>query len=172
MLRQSLLDFQFIKMKILKTNIRHQFKELLKNSSIHGVRYIAEDHRTSIEKFMWFCIVLISTTSALVTISSLWEKFQKNPTITGMDTDFTLESINFPTVVVCPIVAYDNASIYQVAKEFVGNHESDFASNIPVLEALTSLTYSNVKKLEDILAGINKNSVRIWFIGCIQLVNS
>ena len=169
---QSLLDCQDIKMKILKTNIKHQVKELLRNSSIHGIRYIAEDQRTSIEKFIWFCIVLISATSASITISRLWDKFQTNPTITGLDTDFTLKSIDFPTVIVCPVIPYDSKSVHQVAKEFVGNHMSDFDSNIPLLEALTTLKYSNIKEFDKYLADINRNAVRIGSKFYIQFVKS
>lgn len=69
--------------RIVKTNLKYQTKELFNNSTLHGVRYIAEEGRTFSEKFMWFCFVSISAVSAFVIIASLWEKFQTNPTITG-----------------------------------------------------------------------------------------
>lgn len=69
--------------RIIKTNLKYQTKEFFNNSTLHGVRYIAEEGRSFSEKFMWFCFVAIGAVSAFVIIASLWEKFQTNPTITG-----------------------------------------------------------------------------------------
>lgn len=70
--------------KLIPTNLRHQTKEFFNNSTLHGVRYIAEKGRPFGEKFMWFCCVAIGAVAAFVIIDSLWEKFQTNPTITGI----------------------------------------------------------------------------------------
>lgn len=43
---------------------------------------------------------------------SLWEKFQTNPTITGLDTDFHNQNVVFPTTVVCPEAAFDQEKAY------------------------------------------------------------
>jgi acid-sensing ion channel, other len=69
--------------KLISTNFAHQTKEFFGNSTLHGVRYIAENGRNFCEKFMWFCCVSIGAVAAFVIIGSLWEKFQTNPTITG-----------------------------------------------------------------------------------------
>lgn len=68
---------------LVPTNFHHQTKEFFNNSTLHGVRYIAEKGRSFGEKFMWFCCVAIGAIAAFVIIDSLWEKFQTNPTITG-----------------------------------------------------------------------------------------
>lgn len=68
---------------LLKTSLKYQTKEFFNNSTLHGVRYIAEKGRSFGEKFMWFCFVSIGAVAAFVIIGSLWEKFQTNPTITG-----------------------------------------------------------------------------------------
>lgn len=68
---------------LLKTSLKYQTKEFFNNSTLHGVRYIAEKGRPFGEKFMWFCFVSIGAVAAFVIIGSLWEKFQTNPTITG-----------------------------------------------------------------------------------------
>lgn len=70
--------------KLIRTNLNHQTKELLDNSTIHGVRYMNENGRVFIEKFMWFCCISFGFVAALIIIDSLWEKFQTNPTITGI----------------------------------------------------------------------------------------
>jgi acid-sensing ion channel, other len=69
---------------LLKTSVKYQTKEFFNNSTLHGVRYIAEKGRAFGEKFMWFCFVSIGVVAAFVIIGSLWEKFQTNPTITGI----------------------------------------------------------------------------------------
>lgn len=70
---------------LLRTSLKYQTKEFFNNSTLHGVRYIAEKGRSFGEKFMWFCFVAIGAVAAFVIIGSLWEKFQTNPTITGKD---------------------------------------------------------------------------------------
>lgn len=68
---------------LLKTSLQYQGKEFLDNSTLHGIRYLAEKDRPFFEKFMWLCLVSVGATAAFVIIGSLWEKFQTNPTLTG-----------------------------------------------------------------------------------------
>lgn len=56
---------------------------------------------------MWFCFTATGAVAALIIIVSLWEKFQTNPTITGLDTDFHNQQVIFPTIIVCPEKPYD-----------------------------------------------------------------
>jgi amiloride-sensitive sodium channel len=91
----------YSKVTLLHTSFFYQIKEFFANSTLHGIRYIAEQGRPFGEKFMWFVFVIIGAIAAFIIINSLWEKFQTNPTITGLDTDFHNEQIIFPTVVVC-----------------------------------------------------------------------
>lgn len=93
---------QFSTLKLFWTSILYQTKEFFNNSTLHGVRYIAEEGRPFGERFnifvmnrnrfsnmffffrfMWFCFTVTGAVSALIIIVSLWEKFQTNPTITG-----------------------------------------------------------------------------------------
>lgn len=105
--------------KLFKTSLVYQTKEFFNNSTLHGVRYIAENGRPFGEKFMWFCFVLIGVIAALIIIFSLWEKFQTNPTITGLDTDFHNQQV-FPTVVVCPVDPYDEEKVVDYAYKTLG----------------------------------------------------
>lgn len=50
---------------------------------------------------MWFICVNVSAVAAMIIIVSLWEKFQTNPTITGLDTDFHNWDVAFPAITVC-----------------------------------------------------------------------
>lgn len=69
--------------RLFRTSLLYQTREFFNNSTLHGVRYIAETGRPFGERFMWFCFTTTGLISALVIIVSLWEKFQTNPTITG-----------------------------------------------------------------------------------------
>lgn len=69
--------------RLLRTSFMYQTKEFFNNSTLHGVRYIAEANRPFGERLMWFGFTAIGFISALVIIVSLWEKCQTNPTITG-----------------------------------------------------------------------------------------
>lgn len=69
--------------RLFRTSLVYQTREFFSNSTLHGVRYIAETGRPFVERFMWFCFTTIGFISALIIIVSLWEKFQTNPTITG-----------------------------------------------------------------------------------------
>lgn len=74
---------------LLKTSVKYQTKEFFDNSTLHGIRYIAEEGRAFFEKFIWFCLVSVGAVAAFVIIGTLWEKFQTNPTITGKQCEET-----------------------------------------------------------------------------------
>ncbi|XP_066246539.1 sodium channel protein Nach-like [Euwallacea similis] len=86
----------------LKTSYEVQTKEFFENSTLHGVKYIAQSNRPFIERSMWFTCVTMGTVATCVVIFSLWDKFQNNPTITGLDTDFHNWLVPFPAVTLCP----------------------------------------------------------------------
>lgn len=50
---------------------------------------------------MWFACVVVGTVATTVVIFNLWEKFQTNPTITGLDTNFHNFDVPFPSITVC-----------------------------------------------------------------------
>lgn len=65
---------------------------------------------------MWFCFITVGVVAAIIIILDLWDKFQTNPTITGLDTDFHNQVLYFPTIVVCPLSSYDEDEIRQIAE--------------------------------------------------------
>ncbi|TDG40555.1 hypothetical protein AWZ03_013028 [Drosophila navojoa] len=140
---------------IFRRSLIYQTKEFFQNSTLHGVRYIAETGRPIGEKFMWFCFTSIGAVTALVIIMSLWEKFQTNPTITGLDTDFHNQNVVFPTTVVCPEMAFDHAKAYEEVYKSLANYDADKAHQItPFLDQLTSLNFDNIGEAEKLAEGI------------------
>lgn len=134
-------DQPFSNIRLFRSSLLYQTKEFFDNSTLHGVRYIAEEGRPLLERFMWFCFVATGAVAATVIIFSLWEKFQTNPTITGLDTDFHNQEVIFPTVMVCPTAPYDEKSVQEVAYVTLANYESGSEQYEPFLQTLTKLTY-------------------------------
>ncbi|XP_055522415.1 sodium channel protein Nach-like [Wyeomyia smithii] len=132
---------------LLRSSLLYQTKEFFKNSTLHGVRYIAEEGRPFMEKFMWFCFVVTGAVAAIIIIFSLWEKFQTNPTITGLDTDFHNQEVIFPTVMVCPTEPYDEKSVQELAFITLANYEDNSEQYEPLLRLLTQLTYERIAEV-------------------------
>ncbi|KAI9586057.1 hypothetical protein GQX74_001904 [Glossina fuscipes] len=108
---------------------------------------MCEDIWDTVQLFMWFCFTAIGTVIALVIIMSLWEKFQTNPTITGLDTDFHNQNVIFPTTVVCPVEAWDHNKTYNFVYNTLANYEESAANRIvPFLESLPNLNFENLHK--------------------------
>lgn len=128
--------------RLLRGSLLYQTKEFFENSTLHGVRYIAEEGRPFFERFMWFSFVATGGVAAIVIIFSLWEKFQTNPTITGLDTDFHNQEVIFPTVMVCPEVPYDGQGVHDVAYITLGNYEAGSEQYEPFLQMMTQLSYA------------------------------
>lgn len=66
-------------------------------------------------RFIWFCCVTIGAIATMIIIVSLWGKFQTNPTITGLDTDFHSWDVAFPALTLCE----DNPTNSSNLEEFV-----------------------------------------------------
>uniref|UniRef100_A0A1A9W176 Uncharacterized protein n=1 Tax=Glossina brevipalpis TaxID=37001 RepID=A0A1A9W176_9MUSC len=152
---------------IFRRSIIYQTKEFFQNSTLHGVRYIAETGRPTIEKFMWFCFTTIGTVTALIIIMSLWEKFQTNPTITGLDTDFHNQNVIFPTTVVCPVQAWDHNKTYNYVYNTLANYEESLTQRIvPFLESLPNFNFENIHKTVQLSLAmtveIDERTLRQW----------
>ncbi|XP_030023452.2 sodium channel protein Nach-like [Manduca sexta] len=124
------------------TSLRHQTTEFFNNSTLHGVRYIAEKERPFCEKFMWFSFTAVGAVTTCIIIVSLWEKFQTNPTITGLDTDFHNWDVPFPAVTVCDINPVDEELLEEYIENVWGSDPPEQAAD--VLRWLTTLSYSSI----------------------------
>ncbi|XP_037725196.1 sodium channel protein Nach [Drosophila subpulchrella] len=153
---------------IFRRSLIYQTKEFFQNSTLHGVRYIAETGRPIGEKFMWFCFTSIGAVTALVIIMSLWEKFQTNPTITGLDTDFHNQNVVFPTTVVCPEAPFDHEKTYERVYNTLANYdEAQAQMYTPFLRLLTSLNFDSIRDAKVLAQPIPQNlldakTIREW----------
>lgn len=69
---------------------------------------------------MWFACVSIGTIATSVIIFNLWEKFQTNPTITGLDTDFHNWEVPFPAITVCQQKPTSDEKLVSYLQEVTG----------------------------------------------------
>ncbi|XP_050099386.1 sodium channel protein Nach-like [Anopheles aquasalis] len=145
----TLLTFRLVRRSFVL-----QTKEFFDNSTLHGVRYIAEDGRPFFERFMWFCFVAFGFIAAVVIIFSLWEKFQTNPTITGLDTDFHNQQVIFPTVLLCPTAPFDDEAVHRVAYQVLGGYEDGSDAYEPFLRLLTQLSYDSLREVAATLSDL------------------
>ncbi|XP_069675741.1 sodium channel protein Nach-like [Periplaneta americana] len=88
---------------LLRTSWAFQTRQFFDNTTLHGVRYINEPNRPFCEKFMWFVFTSVGAVATMVVIVALWEKFQNNPTLTGLDTNYHSWDVKFPAITICPI---------------------------------------------------------------------
>ncbi|XP_017777841.1 PREDICTED: sodium channel protein Nach-like [Nicrophorus vespilloides] len=136
--------------KLLKTSWEHQGRIFFEQSTLHGVRYIAETGRPLIEKFLWFMCVGIGATATVVIIISLWEKFQTNPTITGLDTDFHTWDVPFPAVTICQSVPSNESIIDDFIQRFSDMKDVDDKEKLKdFIVKLTQLSYTTINSFKD-----------------------
>ncbi|XP_063379360.1 sodium channel protein Nach [Cydia fagiglandana] len=127
---------------LFATSLRHQTTEFFNNSSLHGVRYIAEKDRPFCEKFMWFSFCAVGAVTTCIIIVSLWEKFQTNPTITGLDTDFHNWEVPFPAVTICDLNPVDEELLQQYINTTWGETPPSHAADM--LRWLATLSYRTI----------------------------
>ncbi|CAH1155369.1 unnamed protein product [Phaedon cochleariae] len=93
-------------------------------------------------RFLWFNCVAIGAVATSVIIFSLWDKFQTNPTITGLDTDFHNWEVPFPAITLCQEEPTSNQKIEEyIQKQSVRNGSDD--NQIEFFKDLTKLSYDS-----------------------------
>ncbi|KAF2898253.1 hypothetical protein ILUMI_07924 [Ignelater luminosus] len=94
---------------------------------------------------MWFCCISVGAVATMVIIVSLWEKFQTNPTITGLDTDFHNWDVPFPALTLCPSIP----SNITVIQDYIERKMSDVKNKKDLTEFLQKLSLFSYEILAD-----------------------
>ncbi|XP_034238920.1 sodium channel protein Nach-like [Thrips palmi] len=88
----------------LLSAVRQTISEFSENTSIHGVRYIAEHGRRWVERFLWIVTELVCITGAVYMLLYLLTKFQGNPTMTRVESNFhEVADVPFPAITLCNV---------------------------------------------------------------------
>ncbi|XP_069675742.1 pickpocket protein 19-like [Periplaneta americana] len=146
------------KYDLLKTSWTYQTQEYFENSTLHGVRYIRESGRPFCEKFIWFCFTSVGGLVTLIIIVSLWEKFQTNPTITGLDTDFHNWDVPFPAVSFCPLNPINASAVEEYIEEKWSQALDDRKKHYRnFLTQIGNISYNNFNKFLNFRDGNETN---------------
>lgn len=71
--------------KSFKDHLKIYFMEYVRESSIQGVPYIANEDRNFVEKLIWIFAIIASTIVCLILVKNSWENAEINPVSFGID---------------------------------------------------------------------------------------
>ncbi|XP_063230876.1 sodium channel protein Nach-like [Bacillus rossius redtenbacheri] len=146
----SSLDDDCEAFSLLKASWKYQARQFFQNSTLHGVRYIRQECRPFYERFMWFCFTLTGAISTLIIIASVWNKFQTNPTITGLDTDFHNWDVMFPAVWLCPLDSFNESQADKFIHTMWPETEEESKKYRHVAQVLANLSFTNLYSIRDV----------------------
>ncbi|XP_049958176.1 sodium channel protein Nach-like [Schistocerca serialis cubense] len=76
-------------------------KDYFLNSTLHGLRFIAEDNRHITERLFWAVCCLMSWYASALLMGSSWFQFQNNAISFAMETTYLEFHTHFPMVAIC-----------------------------------------------------------------------
>ncbi|KOX71676.1 Sodium channel protein Nach [Melipona quadrifasciata] len=88
-------------LKELRSSLKYRTREYLLENSLHGVPYFVDPTRPKWERLIWFFLTFASLFAIAAIIVIILDKFQTDPTITGLDTITEHIDIEFPQVFIC-----------------------------------------------------------------------
>ncbi|XP_055848925.1 pickpocket protein 28-like [Episyrphus balteatus] len=102
------------------------FIDYLKESSIHGFKYVGEQKRSTVERIIWFCAVIVSISTCGYLIYNIWNERNQNPVLVTLDGRLTpVWEIPFPTITICPQIQIHN-KIFNLTKEATNITEDEY----------------------------------------------
>ncbi|KZC04522.1 PREDICTED: pickpocket protein 28-like [Dufourea novaeangliae] len=85
----------------LRSSLKQRLREYLLENTLHGVPYFVDPTRPKSERLIWFLLTIASIVATAVTIAIIWDKFQTEPTITGLAIMTEHINIEFPQIFLC-----------------------------------------------------------------------
>ncbi|CAB0006012.1 unnamed protein product [Nesidiocoris tenuis] len=76
-------------------------RNFFEHTSLHGFRFIAEEERHSVERFLWTILCLISWIWSAVFFEASYTAFQENAVSYGVETMFLETNTSLPSLSVC-----------------------------------------------------------------------
>ena len=90
---------------------------MFENTSMHGLKYIAEDHRHFFERLFWVFIFTAGLSVSLYLVLNIWFKYIEQPTVNSIEnTAYPLINYEFPAVTICPQNNISKKKLSQVMK--------------------------------------------------------
>ncbi|OAD52482.1 Sodium channel protein Nach [Eufriesea mexicana] len=85
----------------LRFSFNHRLRQYLLENTLDGVQYFVDPTRPKWERVVWFLLTLASVAAIVAIIIIILDKFQTEPTITGLDIMTDHINIEFPQIFVC-----------------------------------------------------------------------
>jgi hypothetical protein len=82
----------------------------------------------------------------------------------GLDTDFHLHTLEFPSVILCLESPFNSTIVNETAVGALGGHVDGYESNIQMLEILSKLSYDNIQRAAEYASKIPSQMVSDDFI--------
>jgi acid-sensing ion channel, other len=87
-----------------------------KDSTVHGIKYIAEQNRSWFERIWWIVAICASVLCCAKLIFDAWHI---NPIIISFTSKPTpIWNIPFPTITICPTVPTDSENLRNILEKF------------------------------------------------------
>ncbi|CAK9829736.1 Sodium channel protein Nach (Fragment) [Anthophora retusa] len=85
----------------LRSSLKSRSREYFLENNLHGVPYFVDSTRPKWERITWFLLTALSLVAIVAIIVTFLNKFQTEPTITGLDIITEHIGIEFPQMFVC-----------------------------------------------------------------------
>lgn len=90
-----------VSLKELRSSLKYRSREYLLQNSLHGIPYFVDSTRPKWERLIWLFLSMTSVIATFITIVIILNKFQTQPTITGVDVLTEHINIEFPQIFIC-----------------------------------------------------------------------
>ncbi|XP_069695435.1 pickpocket protein 28-like isoform X2 [Periplaneta americana] len=116
--------------KILKTNgflhiIKTNSMEFCRSTSLHGLQYVGEEHRTITERLFWLLSFFISLIAVTYFIVQVWIKWNTNPVlVTFSEVATPVWEIPFPAITICPEVKV-KSTVFSFSDAYYKENKTD-----------------------------------------------
>ncbi|EDS25726.1 pickpocket, partial [Culex quinquefasciatus] len=114
-------------------------------SSVHGLPHLVAKERHWLERVIWAVIVVISIYCSYAVCLSTWTRYQENPTVLTLETDYRHWTYRPPAVTICPAFINDDG-IREVIKKYwnVGEESDLYPFYKQFVTAVANTTYANM----------------------------
>ncbi|KAM3957840.1 pickpocket protein 28-like [Aphomia sociella] len=108
------------RIKNRKALLRELALDYASNTTLHGMRYIADKTLTVVERLFWLLTFILSIALCFLLIRAVWIKWQTSPVIVSFSEKFVpVEMVPFPSITICPETKI-RPSVYN----FTSNYET------------------------------------------------
>lgn len=100
-----------------------------KDGGISSLKYFADRNRHWLERFCWFCLVIVSLFVCCYLMVELYRRRSRQPVSVVFDDKIsTIDSIPFPAVTVCPAtkIAASQLNITEFSRKYSANWPKSF----------------------------------------------